>query len=171
MSQVLQIQVVIDPSLVDPDRLDRLLELTRDYSPVLATIGDIFEEELAENFEMQGFGQWAQLKRSTWEEKDRLGYSGQPPEARSGDMFRGLTQRDAPGHKFLVSADSVCVGVYGDVIPYAYWQDTGTRVLPARILAQVRPETVDRLIQLIIEWLGGAQAGVNVYADASIRTI
>lgn len=167
MSFLCPIQVVIDPALVSPRRLRELLLLMKDFSPILQTIGETLETEIAEGFDSKGFGTWAELSPYTKKDRERKGYGGLPDLVRTGELRAALTERDAPGHKFLVSANEVTVGVYGAVIPYAYWLDSGTARMPARMLVQARPETMERITQLILEWLGGG-LGIRVVADAPI---
>jgi hypothetical protein len=169
MSQTLAVHVLIDPALVSPDRLDELMRKMRDFSPVLQSVGAEVEQGLAASFDSQGFGGWAPLKESTRKEKERLGYGDQPDLVRTGELRAALTERGAKGHKFLVGPEGVIVGVYGDVVPYAVYQARGTsRGLPARILIQVSPGTIDRIIQIITDWLGGGP-GVRVWADAPVE--
>jgi len=164
MSSMLNAHIVIDPSLVTPERLRELLAMCRDFLPVLQDIGDILEEQLAENFFTRGFGTWAPLAAATQKERYRLGFSGRPDLIRTGALFEALTERGAPGHKFLVSAHGISVGVYGDVIPYEYWLAYGTRRMPARLLVQIGTDGQQRIIQMIKQWLG-ADAGVEVTMD------
>jgi phage gpG-like protein len=167
MSLLLPITIVVDPALVTASRLNELMAMLEDLEPILKTIGETLETEIAQNFASRGFGTWAALSPLTRENRTRSGYGGEPDLVRSGDLRAALTEQDAPGHKFLVSANEVRVGVYGAVIPYAYWLQHGTARMPARLLVQVRPETIDRIVQIIMDWLGGA-AGIRVMAGGAL---
>lgn len=164
MSTVIHAHIVIDPALVSPQRLQELMSMCRDFSPILSDVGNVLEDEIAENFFTRGYGTWAPLAKATQRERYRLGFSGRPDLIRTGALFEALTKRGAAGHKFLVSSNSLTVGVYGDVIPYEYWLANGTRRMPARVLVQVGTDGQARIIQLIKQWLG-ADAGVEVTMD------
>lgn len=167
MSEVLPIHIVIDPRLVSEYRLAELLERCADFSPVLQTIGHVLEDSIFQWFTSQGFGTWAPLSAYTIAEKERLGYGDQPPLVREGTLRDGLTRPDAPGHKFLVSPNEVTVGVYGEVVPYAYWLDSGTARMPARALVHATPEAIDKILEIVLDWMGGSE-GVRVYADTPL---
>ena len=167
MSFLLPFTIVVDPALVTGRRLDELMEILKDLKPILKTIGETLETEIAQGFASRGFGTWAELSPLTRADRMRQGYGSQPDLVRSGDLRAALTEADAPGHKFLVSANEVRVGVYGSVVPYAYWLQRGTPRMPARLLVQARPETIDRIVQSIMEWLGGGP-GIRVMAGAPL---
>ena len=163
MSVVLPVTVLISAELVSsPERLEDLLARIQDFSPVLEEVGSLIEEALAENYATRGFGTWAGLAQSTLRQKERHGYDG-GPLVKTGTLLAALTQRDAAGHKFLVQPDSVSVGVYGEAIAYAQFLSRGTRRMPARVLVQLTPGTVDAILALIVDWLGGPD-GVTVTA-------
>ena len=144
-----------------------LLEKLTDFAPILQEIGGLLEGQLAENFDTRGYGGWAPLSDFTVLDKARKGYAGQPDLVRTGALRAALAERDAPGHKFLVSGDQIIVGVYGAVIPYASYLANGTARMPARILAQLMPGTQQHIIEIITEWLGSGE-GVRVIAGAAI---
>ncbi len=169
MPSTINAHIVIDPALVSPERLRQLMVMCRDFSPILADIGNVLEEELAENFFTRGFGTWAPLAAATQRDRYRGGFSGRPDLIRSGALFEALTERGAPGHKFLVSQHGISVGVYGDVIPYEYWLAYGTRRMPARVLVQIGTDGQQRIVQLIKQWLG-ADAGIEVTMDDPVLT-
>lgn len=164
MTLALPVEVVIDPSLCSPERLADLMEKIQDYGPVLQSVGGVLEEGLLEWFTSRGEGTWALLSVTTIRDKIQRGFGDMPDLVRTGELRAGLTERDAPGHKFLVSASAVMVGVFGDVIPRANWLATGRANMPARVLVNISAGTQERILDLIREWLGGAD-GVMVYAD------
>ena len=167
MSVSQSFEIVIDPQLVSRERLEMLMEKLADFQPVLQEIGTILEGQLAENFDTRGYGSWAPLSAFTLKDKQRKGYGGQSDLVRTGELRAALTERDAPGHKFLVSGSEVIVGVYGAVIPYASLLANGTARMPARILAQLLPGTQQQIIEIITEWLGGGE-GIRVIAGAPV---
>lgn len=156
-------EIVINASLVSPQRLEELLALTRDFSAILQDVGGAVEEGLAEWFDTQGEGSWAALRPSTIKDRARKGYAGEPDLVRTGELRAALTERGAPGHKFLVGPQSIEVGVYGTVPQSALARPGRNR--PARILAVITPDAQDRIIQILTDWLGGG-AGVRVVAGA-----
>ena len=166
MTYVLPVEVVITPSLVSPERLDEMMRMARDYSPVLIDVGAVVEGALGANFRTLGYGTWAPLADSTLRDKRRAGHMLNTPLVRTGRLYDALTTRGAPGHKFLVSEDSVTVGVYPDVVPYAAWLAGGTRRMPARVLVQLSDQDISDIVGLIKEWLGGE--GVEVRVDAPL---
>lgn len=166
MSVVLPVTILLSPQLVStPERLESLLVKIQDFSPVLESVGGLIEEALAENFTTQGYGQWAGLADSTVRERFRLGYGPNQPLVRSAKLMEALTEHDGEGHKFLVQPDQVCVGVFGDAVAYAASLNEGDPAhhLPARVLVQLTPGTVERILQMILDWLGGPD-GVRVTA-------
>lgn len=167
MSLSTTFEIIIDPALMDRERVTFLIEKLADYAPVLEEIGVVLEEQMAENFLSQGYGGWAALKPSTLRDKAQKGYGGQLMLVRRGDLRAAVTQRGAPGHKFLVSGSQVIVGVYDDVIPYAYWLAHGTRRMAGRILAQMTAEAQQQIVEIITQWLGGGE-GVRVLANPPI---
>ncbi len=169
MTQFLRAQILIDPRLVTTERMQDLIERLDFAQPLLQEIGEILEEALAENFDTQGYGQWAPLTDGTLLEKTRRGYGSQPALYRTGHLREALTQQDAMGHKFLVGQNSVDVGFYPDMVPYGERLAEGdpVRHLPARVLIQVGPNMRDKIVQAIQMWLGGGEAvrvTLNAYA-------
>ena len=158
MSLTLHAEIVIDASEVTPESMALLRDKLDDFSPVLTDIGSLIEEGLAKNFETQGYGSWAALSASTQASKERGDYAGMPPLVRTGDLKAALTERDAPGHKFIVEPNSLTVGVLGDAIPYAGYLDSGTGRMPARMLITVTPGTLEKIVQAILDWLSVGDA-------------
>lgn len=154
-------EIVIDASLVSPQRLEELVALTRDFSAILQDVGGAVEGGLQEWFDTQGDGSWAALRPSTVKDRTRKGYAGHPDLVRTGELRAALTERGAPGHKFVVGPQSVEVGVYGTV-PQSVLARPGKN-RPARILAAITPDAQERIIQILTDWLGGG-AGVRVVA-------
>lgn len=164
MSVVLNVEVVIHPALCSsPERLEELLAKVADFNPVLTSVGGALEEGIAEWFTSQGDGTWAALAPSTVLDRFRKGYGPNQELVRTGRLLEALTERDAPGHKFLISGDSVQVGAYGEAVAYMGYLADGTKRMPGRMLVQIPPGTMDRIVQLILEWLGGPD-GVTVTA-------
>ena len=173
MSVSIQVHVLIDPSLVaDADRLAELLGKIRDFSPVLETAGGLLEEGIREWFTSQGEGTWAELSPATVRDRFRRGYGPNNPLVRSGDLLAALTEEGAPGHKFLVSETGVSVGAYSGALVYMDRLASGDPAhrLPARMLVSVPAGQIDRIIDLISEWLGGGP-GVRVWADPPVPVI
>lgn len=164
MSLSVTVHVIVHPSLLAPGALETLAAKLSDCAPILAEVGTLMEEDIGENFRTQGFGQWAPLKESTVRDRFRRGYGPNAPLVRSGALLAGLAERGAEGHKFLVDRNSIIVGVYGEVIPYAGRLAKGDAHMPGRILIQVQSGTVERAVQMITEWLGGGPS-ISVYAD------
>ncbi len=146
---------------MSPERLQELLEKTADFGAILQDVGSAAETGLREWFDTQGGGTWAALRPSTLLDRQRKGYGGEPDLVRTGELRAALTERGAPGHKFLVGAQSIQVGVYGSV-PQSALARTG-RNRPARILAMITPGAQEKIIQILTEWLGSG-AGVRVVA-------
>lgn len=167
MSLEIDVHVIVHPDLISDESLAELMAKLSDFSPILERVGGIFEEELADNFESQGYGTWAPISQVTRRDKERKGFGNEPDLVREGTLERALTMRDAPGHKFLVSPTELIVGVYDEVIPYAKWLANGTRNMPARILINITASGVDRTLNMIKEWLGVGDAA-DVYADATL---
>ena len=165
MSLSLNAHVIVDPSLIpDPFALSALLAKLADFEPVLTDIGSLIEQGLEEAFDSQGHGVWPSLARATIIEKYRLGYDA-TTEVRTGLLFRALVQRGSPGHKFVVTENSLTVGVLGDMVPYAHIQAVGSkRNLPARIMIQITPQTMEKIISTLVDWLGGGDA-VTIVID------
>ena len=164
-------EVVFYPELLaSPEQQAGILQKLADFSPVLEQrIGPVVEEEQAENFATRNWGGWAALAPSTVREKEVLGYGGRPDLVREGTLQAAFVP-GMPGHKFLVSPNSLIVGVYGDVVPYADELARGdpARHLPPRVLITLRPGTIDAIIALLLDWIGGGDA-VRVYANAPIE--
>ena len=145
----------------------------RDFSPILEEsggVGDIIDEALYENFVTQGYGAWAPSWRNRQCGTFPKGYGPNIPLFRTGDAFAALTDRDSPTHKFLVSKSGIVVGAYTDRLRYIEALADGNPAthLPARILVQVTPEYIEKIIALLAEWLGGGDA-VTIFADAPIE--
>jgi hypothetical protein len=163
MSQSVTVEILVDPFLASQESIAEILLKLKDYGAILKTIGGILEEGLLEWFETRGEGTWAALSPVTRRDKAARGFGDMPDLVRTGALKAALTQDGAFGHKFLVSQDSVTVGVLGDMIPYANWLATGTRNMPARILVNIPADTMNKVLQAITDWLGGGDA-VRVYA-------
>jgi len=164
LSVAVQVEIVVHPSLCSsPERLEALLAKIADFRPILQDVGGAVEEGIAAWFTSQGEGTWAALAHSTVLDRFRKGYGPNNELVRTGKLLAALTEHDAPGHKFLVSANSVQVGAYGEAVQYMGWLADGTPRMPGRILVQLTPGTMERILQLILDWLGGPD-GVTVTA-------
>lgn len=173
MSIVVPIHVLLDPALVsDPARVEALLVKMSNFAPVLESLGQPLEQEIAEWFTSQGEGTWAELAPSTVRDRFRKGFGPNNPLVRTGKLLAALTERGAEGHKFLVTENSLTVGAYSDAIVYMSRLAEGDAAahLPARMLVNVRAGFIDRAIDAILEWLG-AGPGVTVYADAPLLRV
>lgn len=170
MSLTVPIHVLIEPALIrDPARLEQLLVKTRDYAPVLEELGQPLEQEISEWFTSQGEGTWAELAPSTIKDRFRRGFGANNPLIRTGKLLDALTVRGAPGHKFLVTENSLTVGAYGDAVVYMNRLNKGdpSAHLPGRLLINVGAGFIERAIDAILDWLG-AGPGVTVYADTPL---
>jgi hypothetical protein len=171
VSLTLNVQVVFYPELLaSPEQQAEILDKLRDFSPILETrAGELVEQEQAESFETRNWGGWAALAPSTVRDKARHGFGGRPDLVREGTLQAAFVP-GMPGHKFLVGPSSLIVGVYGEVIPFVSTLARGdaSRRLPPRILISMRPGTVELLVEILAEWLGGGEA-IRVYADAPIE--
>lgn len=165
-------EIVIHPELCqDRDALLDLQARLKSEGAVLIAIGGVLEDDIAQWFDSRGGGSWAPLSPVTIAQKTHLGFGGMPDLVRSGVLRAGLTQRDAFGHKFLVSPHSITVGVYGTVIPYAVALNNGapSRNLPARMLVPITAGARERITKILADWLGNSKA-VSIYLQPPLTT-
>ena len=150
-------QIIIDPNInTTPEKLEALQQRLADMKPVMADIGDIFQQELADNFDSQGGGSWVSLAPSTIRRKttDQM-------LVETGALRDALTTRGAAGNKFLVSNNEVVVGVYPDVLPRAWWINSGTRRMPARMIINVTD--MNRVVNALVDFLSGGDPELAKY--------
>lgn len=157
MPTSLPVEIIFDPSLAAPGAAESILAKLSDFDPILQEIGYLLEEGEMEWFDSYGQGLWSPLAPSTILDKRRKGFSDQPAVVRTGSLRDALIFHDAPGHKFLVTSNSVTIGVDDDVIPYANYQAS------MRVIVNITADTRERVIRAITDWLGGGMA-IEVYA-------
>lgn len=165
-------EIVIHPELCrDAGALLDLQARLKNEGAVLTQIGGVLEDDIRDWFDSRGAGSWAPLSPITQAEKTLLGFGGMPDLVRTEALRNALTQREAPGHKFLVSPHSISVGVYGAVIPYALELNNGmaSRHLPARMLVNISAGARQRIATILADWLGNSNA-VSIYLQPPLYT-
>ena len=156
MATQLPVEIWFDPALASPEAAADILGKLADFSPILQEIGGILETGEADWFDSRGEGTWDALTPATRADKARKGFGDRADLVRTGELREALTTLGAPGHKFIVTGDSVTIGADDAVIPWANYQAS------MRVIVNITADTMDRVIRAITDWLGGGDA-VRVY--------
>lgn len=154
METILFTLVIHEELLPDGDLMPLLDKLSEaGIETELQELGGIISQQEQEGFASQGGvfdDEWPELAESTLAEKRCKGY----PETigvRSGAMEAAI------GQTIAIDGNSVMAGLDLSKFdePYPLWFHGGTeRGQPARVIAAVTPDLVDRLEEALNAWLG-----------------